>query len=500
MQRRIFAVASFASGFAVMGAEVAAGRLLAPAFGTSTMVWSALIGCVLGALAAGSMLGGRWSRRPSALREMFATTALAGVFLAVLPALARPLLRTAFEHFLQGRLVVLGLAFVAVMTMIVVPVLLLGAMSPLLIHHATGERSEVGRTSGRLGAVGTIGSLAGTFLCGVVLVPLAGTEATFRICGGLTLVVGAIGYGLLARPSVRRAVAAGVTVTAVLASASAPRGEKSGALYEAESAYNFIRVVDRSNQRLLYLNEGYAKQTVARLDGEPYLRGVWGYYAMAPTLTQATPSRILVLGLGGGTSARGYVERLPNAEVVAVELDPGVVKVAREYFGLPASVEVHVEDARAFLARDTRSYDLVVVDAFQFPYVPFQLTTREFFEDVRRHLKDGGAVMVNAGRKGSHLDVVHAVASTMATAFPFVSGANVGQATNTILVGTAHDLSERGGANGVAFSESERAELRALAPLVPWTVPPSQQLVLTDDAAPVEWLTNRIVLRELFGS
>lgn len=498
--KRFLSFASFTSGFAVMGAEVAAGRLLAPSFGTSSLVWSALIGAVLGAMAVGALVGGRWTKRPNALGETFAAMAIAGVLLALVPVISRPLMRATLEHFLAGRLVVLGLGFAAVLAMIVVPVILLGAMGPVLVHYATDERADVGRRSGHLSALGTLGSLAGTFACGLVLVPQAGTGATFRLCGSIAFLVGAFGWSFAGRASRRSAVVlAAAGGLAVIGSAVVPDLARAGEppVFEAETPRGHVKVVDDARYRTLYLDEGYAKQSVVRLDGEAYLRGVWGYYALAPTFTKRAPSRILVIGLGGGTSATDYRRRMPNAEIVAVEIDPGVIAVAQRYFGLPSSVEVHCEDARAFLARDHRSFDLVVVDAFQFPYVPFQLATREFFEDVRGHLNEGGALVVNAGRNRDDLDVVHAIASTLEVVFPHVSGVNVPNTSNSILVASGHPLEEAGGARNVRFTARESSELRELAPLARWNVPPEQRIVLTDDRAPIEWLTNRVVLREL---
>jgi predicted membrane-bound spermidine synthase len=496
---RVVGLAAWSSGFSVMGAEVAAGRLLAPAFGTSTLVWSVLIGGVLGGLALGSIVGGRWSRRPRALPEIFAAMAFAGAMLAAMPALTRPLMRATLASFLEGRIGGLALGLSAVVGLVVLPILVLGAMSPVLLHHVARDRAHVGRVAGRLGALGTLGSLAGTFLCGVVLVPLLGTETTFLVCGGLAVLVGVLGLLTAAGPARwRLAVALGAATAGVLG--ALPRvsaGPGSGAILERETAHNYLRVVDEAGQRTLYLNEGYAAQTVANLDGGAVLGGVWGYYAVAPAFTKAAPERILVIGLGGGISARDYHERLPGAEVVAVEIDRGVVDVARSHFGLPDGVTVHVEDARAFLARDAGRYDLVVVDAFQFPYVPFQLTTQEFYADVRRHLREGGALMVNVGRKGDQRDVVHAVASTLEMVFPHVSGADVRQTTNSILVATAHPLGEAGGAANVRFTEAEKRALEDLDPIRPWRVPEASRLVLTDDRAPVEWLTHRIVVREL---
>lgn len=485
---------SACTGFAVMGAEVAASRLLAPYFGTSTPVWSALIGVVLGALALGARLGGRASRGPHALRRIYAAVAAAGALLVILPFAARPLMRHALASFFHGSVFATFAGLTAVLLMLALPVVLVGMMGPVLVHAAADSREDVGTAAARLSAYGTLGSLAGTFTCGLFAVPVLGTEATFRICGVLCAVIGA--SGLFHRARVRSTAAVATTVVAALV---IPRGSiRSGVspVYEAETPYNYLRVEDRQQERVLSLNEGYAVQSVQRHDGRAYLEGVWGYYALAPAFASHPPSRILVVGLGGGTSARYFAERYPDAEVVALELDPGVVSVARTHFGLPSRVTVHIEDARAHLERDDSHYDVMIVDAFQFPYAPFQLATRELYALLHGKLSPGGAVMVNAGRKGPHLDVVHAVAKTLGTAFAHVNGVNVPHTTNSILVGTDHPLERARGVEDLSLPPWDLSQLMRLPRLHRWDTPAGTP-VLDDDRAPIEWLTHRIIAREL---
>jgi hypothetical protein len=104
--------------------------------------------------------------------------------------------------------------------------------------------------------------------------------------------------------------------------------------------------------------------------------------------------------------------------------------------------------------------------------------------------------MVNAGRKGESRDVVHAVAKTMQTAFPHVRGVDVFNTTNSILVGTDHGADADIGVAALPVPAFDRGVLKNLDPLQPWS-PPEDARVLTDDCAPIEWLTNRIILREL---
>jgi spermidine synthase len=323
-----------------------------------------------------------------------------------------------------------------------------------------------------------------------------GTERTFRLCGALLVVVGTLG-------AVRRhrAPALGFTLLVLVGMGVAAPGRIAndpGLVFEGESRHNYLRVTERDGVRRLYLNDGYAVQTVALVDGTPYLGSVWGYYALAPSFTRhGEPKSVLVIGLGGGASAKYYRQRYPRARVVGVEIDEAVVEVARRHFGLPASVEVEIDDGRAFLARDQRRFDLIVVDAFRFPYVPFQLATREFFDLAEKRLDPGGALLLNVGRKGESKDVVEAVARTLTLAFPHVSGVDVAGASNTILVATEHPLSASRGLAGLGLPRTELRILSGLEPLRAWA-PLSTAPLLTDDDAPVESLTDRIVFRELW--
>jgi spermidine synthase len=492
-------VTAFVTGFGAMGAEMAAGRLLAPYYGTSTFVWCLLIGSVLSALALGTYMGGRWSARPGALATAHAALIVAGLQLAALPLLARPILKRAASDFQGGHVAALALAAALVAVLLMLPLVVLGAVGPVLVQRAVDEQLEPGAAAGRFGAFGTLGSLLGTFIPGLVLVPLVGTDRCFALCGGLLAAAGWLG---LRR---RRRVITALLAASILTGAAADSWSRNACadgstLYESESRWGYIRVTEKAGLRRLYLNEGYAVQSVAHVDGRPYLRGVWGYYALAPSFTrQGALHDILVVGLGGGTSARRYAEDFPRAHVTAVELDPALVDVARRYFGLPASVDVALGDGRSFLAGTTDRYDLIVVDAFQFPYIPFQLVTREFFESTSRHLRSGGAFVINVGRNAERHEVVDAVAATLAQTYRYVSGVDVPGVSNTILVGTDQPLSQSVGLAALGLPAEQASALESLPPPHPWSISAAAG-VFTDDRAPVEMLTDRIVTDQLWRS
>ncbi|NVJ24811.1 fused MFS/spermidine synthase, partial [Myxococcus sp. AM011] len=183
-----------------------------------------------------------------------------------------------------------------------------------------------------------------------------------------------------------------------------------------------------------------------------------------------------------------------GARVVGVELDAAVVRLARTHFGLGAEVEVHVGDARAFLESDSRRYDVIIVDAFRFPYVPFHLTTREFARSVAEHLVPGGVACFNVGRFREERGVVDAVGGTLASVFPRVLAADARNHSNTLFFAGEEGMAERLAARTERLPLSLRplatrvvGELRAVASGEP----------LTDDRAPVELLTDAILLRAL---
>jgi len=142
------------------------------------------------------------------------------------------------------------------------------------------------------------------------------------------------------------------------------------------------------------------RQTCFRLN-EPQ-RMVFNYtrMMMSSLFVKPDPKRVLVIGLGGGTLPMALAQVLPQARIDTVEIDPAVVNVARRYFGYQTSPRqrVHQADGRAFVeqaVREKRSYDLIMLDAFDYTYIPAHLMTREFLQQVKTLLSPGGVLAAN---------------------------------------------------------------------------------------------------------
>ncbi|MBV8528244.1 MAG: fused MFS/spermidine synthase [Candidatus Dormibacteraeota bacterium] len=215
---------------------------------------------------------------------------------------------------------------------------------------------------------------------------------------------------------------------------------------------------------------------------------------VVPPLMSRAAHRILVIGNAGGTTARALAAVYPGAPIDGVEIDPVVTELARTYMGMNdiPGLHVYTADGRAFLRDTARRYDLIVVDAYRQTYIPFQLATQEFFGELRDHIAPGGAVALNVERVPGDDRLVQAVSGTVAAEF---SQAWVWPALrfNELVVGLTEPIPRTSLDQRVATLPLEAQSLGPLLAQHAFVVH-AAAAPMTDDQAPVEWLTDRAVL------
>jgi spermidine synthase len=477
----------FGAGIGALATEITASRLLAPYFGASTIVWANLIGIVLAALAVGYWLGGRLADRrprPSLLGFIVLTAA---VLVAAIPFVAKPFLDVTVKGLDAASVGAVVGSFAAVLLLFSPPVVLLGMVSPFAIRLAVSSVETAGAVAGRLYALSTAGSLLGTFLPALVLIPAVGTQRTFLVIGALLAASSCFLLGA------RYLLVAVVLTALVMIPPGAVKAER-GLLHEETSRYQYIRVLERSDgRRVLQLNEGVAIHSLWRAHSV-LTGGEWDAYLAVPSLLRRPLDRVAILGNAAGTTARALGVYYPRAKVDGVELDPAVSRVGREYFGMGEipKLTVHDADARPFLRATDTKYDLIVVDAYRQPYVPFYLATGEFFRLVREHLTPGGIVVLNIAALPDDKRLARAIGGTLAWELPQVLEWPALR-FNTFVLGLTEPLTARELRRRLRHGPSDLASLRELLardarPLEashrPWT----------DDRAPVEWLTDRMII------
>ena len=480
----------FVVGIGTLGAEIAAVRLMSPFFGASTIVWANTIGVVLVALSIGYWLGGRLGDRRPELRSLCLMMMAAATLLAVVPLIAQPFFDVSVDALDEIEAGAFVGSLVGVLFLLAIPILMLGTCSPWAIRLAVPDVEHAGRIAGRLYAISTVGSLLGTLVAALALIPLIGTQRSFLAFASVIALVAAAGLGW--RWVVVPIALAGAIALPVGTVKATDEGE---VIYETETEHQYVRVIEEDDgDRLLELNEGQAIHSLYRPDS--YLTGnVWDGYLVVPFVgLHEPPERIAILGNAAGTTARAYGHYFPETEIDGVEIDPELEEVGRRFFdmGSAENLTVHNEDARPWLRRSEGGYDVIMVDAYRQPYIPFYLATREFFELVRDRLAPGGVVIVNAGHPEGNDDLETVLGSTMAAVFPDVVRDPI-EDTNTLLAGSEAPLSAR---NLLESLRDLPPDLQRIGAVQAARIEPRLEgdEVYTDDHAPVEWLIDRSIL------
>ncbi len=501
------------AGFLSLAVELSLSRLLRPWFGDMLFVWAGIIGFVLLYLALGNMLGGRWSTRGDGRRLPWVFF-LAGVGILLIPPASRPLLLLA-EAGMRAYRVALPLAALAVIFLLLaLPLTLLGTVSPLTVRMLTQRAEESGRVAGRVFGFSTGASLLGAFLPVFVLLPHLGTRVTFVLLGALA--VAWAGVLWLTRGGRRGAeavllvlliVAGAMPALARMPAKGVPPGGRGQVLYEEETLYSFIQVVEWEGERWLRLNEGEGIHSVWR-PGPGLSEGIWDYFLLAPYFAPAPrdrPRSLLVIGLAGGTVPTLYARAFGPMRMVGVELDPGIIRVAYRYFGLGdlPFLQAMAGDGRLYLALSDERFDVIAVDAYRPTYIPFHLTTVEFFRLAHAHLTPEGVVAVNAARTRDDFRLVEVLSSTMREVFPtvFVVDEPIGDAAwgNSLVVGTKRPVQVEDFWANVRASENPYIQEMGRRALGHVRVAPPPTTVFWDDRAPVEQVVHDIMLGYLVG-
>jgi spermidine synthase len=487
VSRRRLGVLVFTAGAGTLATEIAASRLLAPYFGSSTIVWANIIGLILVYLSLGYWLGGKVADRRPEPRLLGWIVLVAALVIAVLPFIARPLLDLTVQGLdtLSAGAVV-G-SFFAALLLFAVPVTLLGAVSPFAVRLALDDVAQAGAVAGRLYALSTLGSIVGTFVSALVTIPLIGTQRTMLGAAALLVLAAALMLG-------SRWQLLTVGMAALLFVPAETIKATSGLVYETESAYQYIQVLQRPDgSRVLRLNEGVVNHSVWRPD-TVLTGGEWDMFLVVPPLLDSPPKRMLMIGNAGGTTARTFGELYPDVAIDGLEIDPEVTAVGRRYFGLDDNPRLHVitADGRPYLAGTDKRYDIIAIDAYHQPYIPFYLATEEFFRLVRDHLNPGGAVALNVAAVPGDERLADALGTTLLSEFPSVWRWRALEFNQLLLAFpqrvTQSGLQQRVGgisSPAEALAAEFRARLSAMA---------SMGKPLTDDRAPVEWLTDRMIL------
>ncbi len=487
--RFVLEITVFVCGALVMIYEIIGSRIMAPHIGTSTYVWTSLIGVILAALSLGYWYGGKLADRKPDVRIL-----AAAIFLAAGLVGLTILLKDLVLSMIAGLPLMLELKSVLAATLLFAPAsVLLGFVSPFAVKLRTLTLDETGATVGRLYALSTVGSIVGTFTAGFLLIPFVGSTRTLYLIAGALFAV-----SLMLAPF----AASKLNVAALLIFICGMFTSEIYGLYlnakvdlvDTDTEYNRVqifRAVDESTGRpaRAMATDPISIQSKIFLDGDDLATEYLRHYHL---IRHFRPdfSHVLMIGGAGYSFPKDYLRRYPGRTIDVVEIDPGMTALARRYFRLeddPRMKIVH-DDGRTFLkSAPDNAYDAVLIDAFSALFsIPFHLTTQEAVREAARVLDDDGIVIFNIGGtfNGSKSRFFRAELETYRSVFPYVRVFKVRpdrddeKVQNIIIVARKKD--------SFVGTESDDPEIARLLGHLRAVESSPKTPILTDDLAPVE--------------
>ena len=466
----------FFSGMSVMAVELGASRLLAPYFSSSQIVWTIIIGTIMIAMALGNIYGGRTADKSPNPDKLYGRIIVAALWIALIPVVGKYIIVgiSAVLIFSVNNNFLILAAFVACMVIFVFPLFLLGTVTPSLVKYSVSNLDDNGKTVGTLGAFNTIGSIIGTFVPTFVTIPAVGTSITFLIFAGILLALSIV-YFVMEKAGKKKVIASVLIFAFCCGTGYSDSFAfwENNLTYEGESVYNYLQVYENDERVALSTNVLFGVQSVYMKQDE--LTGMYYDYAMAaPLMLKDKPTDqmdVLILGMGTGTYATQCKKYFGNMNIEGVEIDEKITDLSRKYFSLSEDIPVTTYDG-----------------------IPFQMSSKEFFELVKSHLKDDGVMVVNMNMRGmKEGNINQYLSDTIGSVFDTAVTVDVAGSSNRELFASDNpdivkNLTKHTG-------ELTNANLKNMMQEVTSNLTEYQKgnYILTDDQAPVELLGMQVI-------
>ncbi|MCB5527046.1 MULTISPECIES: spermidine synthase [Lachnospiraceae] len=463
----------FFSGMSVMAVELGASRLLAPYFSSSQIVWTIIIGTIMIAMALGNIYGGRTADKSPNPDKLYGRIIVAALWIALIPVVGKYIIVgiSAVLIFSVNNNFLILAAFVACMVIFVFPLFLLGTVTPSLVKYSVSNLDDNGKT--------------------------VGTSITFLIFAGILLALSIV-YFVMEKAGKKKVIASVLIFAFCCGTGYSDSFAfwENNLTYEGESVYNYLQVYENDERVALSTNVLFGVQSVYMKQDE--LTGMYYDYAMAaPLMLKDKPTDqmdVLILGMGTGTYATQCKKYFGNMNIEGVEIDEKITDLSRKYFSLSEDIPVTTYDGRAFLNASQKTYDVIMVDAYQDITIPFQMSSKEFFELVKSHLKDDGVMVVNMNMRGmKEGNINQYLSDTIGSVFDTAVTVDVAGSSNRELFASDNpdivkNLTKHTG-------ELTNANLKNMMQEVTSNLTEYQKgnYILTDDQAPVELLGMQVI-------
>jgi len=478
MKKIVIYITVFLCGAIIMALELVAARVLSPYVGSSNPIWTSIIGVILISMSLGYWLGGKLADRKNDFNTLSSLIIISAVLVSIVPVLETYFIKPLSLTDLPLSIVAISSALMA----FALPSALLATVSPYAIKLMEVSGENVGSISGRLSAISTLGSIFGTFFTGFCLIPFLGNK--------MIILLSAILLGVLAILLFEKKKKEHFVILIICISFSVGNFLLGQALFKVDNP-NILADLDSEYSRIWVNKLGEYKVLQVDRATESYLKtdGSMGSYLNYYDLFDAyikDAKDTLIIGGAAYTYPMHFLDKYSDKNIDVVEIDPMMTDVAKEYFGLTESnrLGIYHQDGRSFINKNIKKYDAIFVDAFHGHNVPFELTTVEAYQEMKKSLKDNGMVMVNVissleGEKSGFIQHEFATFKEVfneVKLFDVENSSNIrnDEIRNLILVGFNYDEPV---VNNSGYEDLLNTEVNGYY---------SDEFAFTDDYAPVE--------------
>ncbi|MBF0409002.1 MAG: fused MFS/spermidine synthase [Candidatus Riflebacteria bacterium] len=503
MKRNLFLFfTAFICGNSIMAVELTCTRFIAPYYGSSQITWTIVIGIIMLAISSGNIIGGIFADRPGNKDVLYHFMIAAALWISLIPVAGKAIIACSSIPLMvifPENILIAGVTLSCI-TIFAFPCILLGAAPPLLVKLAMTDLENNGKAAGEIYAVSTIGSIVGTFIPTFLTIPSIGTGRTFQLFAVILALTSLIHFFRQRRHVFQIILICTGLALIFLFSPSGAFAFWKENIIEAESQYNYIQISKDDSGMHLSTHVEIGQQSVSPKDNK-LTECYWDKLLLAPFFSPECnfekPVKTLILGFCGGTQAKLLKRFFSACEVEGVEIDNKILELAYSNFGLKKTdAKVFIDDGRTFFSRpEAGKYDVVFLDAFHDVYIPFHMATREYFEIIKNHLAPDGTLAININMRSERSpELINYVLGTVKSVFPKTFRYDPPDLPNVIIFASSkpdcrsflqknlsnipnnHVLAEL--LNGIEKSLSEVTE---------------SKLIFTDDKAPVELLSQRVL-------
>ena len=423
MKKYIMKITVFLCGALGMALELVAARILSPYVGSSNLIWTTIIGIMLTSMSIGYWLGGKIVDKKED-KNLLSLFLLAGAFFtSIIPILETLLVKPLSS--ITNELVLV--AIICSSIVFGIPSFILAMVSPFAVKLEDKRHEEIGKTSGKISSLSTIGSIVGTFVSGFLLIPNIGVRAIILI---ITIILFLLSFMMFENKNVKYSIYMVICLILLLGLNYYGKvifeKDNTDIIRDVDSEYSRIWIKNVSTGEINYKTmqvdkglESYINKDTNEM-GAAYLY----YYDLFDYYNKDAKSTLMIGG-AAYTYPTYYLNKYQDKTIDVAEIDSKMTELAIEEFGLDVEnprLKIYTQDGRSFLNNTKNKYDTILIDAFKGLNAPFELTTYEALNKARNTLNDNGIVITNiiSSLEGKEDDFIEYEYATYKAVFPEV--------------------------------------------------------------------------------